>query len=69
MPLENNHNKDEKGVLLGKNLPLQYIFSSQDDERYTMQLESLDLVALWEGISGDGGAILPVLVLPKGQMM
>ena len=48
---------------------LQCIFSSQDDERYTMQLESLDLVALWEGISGDGGAILPVLVLPKGQMM
>ena len=49
-----------------KNLPLQYIFSSEDHERYVMQSDSLALVTLLEAMSADGAAIPPLIVLLKG---
>ena len=39
MPLENIYNEDEKGIQLGggrKNLPLQYIFSKEDHDKYVV---------------------------------
>ncbi len=51
-----------------KNLPIQYIFSSEDHQRYTLQLDSLVLVMLLEAISADGAAVPPLFVLPKGQV-
>ena len=71
IPPENIYNQDEKGIQLGggrKNLPLQYIFSSEDCERYATQSDLLVLVTLLEAISADGAAVPPLFVLPKGQV-
>ena len=47
-----------------KNLPLQYIFSKEDHDKYVMRLDSLILVMLLEAASVDGVAIPPLFVLP-----
>ena len=69
IPPENIYNEDEKGIQLGggrKNLPLQYIFSKEDHDKYIVQLDSLILVMLLEAISVDGVAVPPLFVLLGG---
>ena len=71
IPPENIYNEDEKGIQLGggrKNLPLQYIFSSKDRQRYVTWSDSLILVTLLEVVSADGATIPCMFVLPKGQV-
>ena len=51
-----------------KNLPLQYIFSSNDHARYVAQSDFLVLVTLLEVISADEVTVPPLFVLPKGQI-
>ena len=70
IPPENIYNEDEKGIQLGgggrNNLPLQYIFSSKDCERYATWSDSLVLVTLLEAISADAAVMVcpPVLHVP-----
>ena len=71
IPLENIYNEDEKGIQLGggrKNIPLQYIFSKEDRDKYVVQLDSLILVMLLEAISADGVAVPPLFVLLGGKV-
>ena len=51
-----------------KNLPLQYIFSKEDHDKYVMQSDSLILVMLLEAVSADGVAVPPLFVLPGGKV-
>ena len=56
IPPENIYIEDEKGIQLGggrKNLPLQYIFSKEDCDKYVVQLDSLILVMLLEAVLVD----------------
>ena len=60
IPLENIYNEDEKGIQLGggrKNLPLQYIFSKEDCDKYIVWSDSLILVMLLEAVLADGVTI------------
>ena len=70
IPPENIYNEDEKGIQLGggrKNLPLRYIFSRKDRDKYVVRSDSLVLVMLLEAISVDGVAVPPLFVLPCGH--
>ena len=69
--LENIYNEDEKGIQLGggrKNLPLQYIFSKEDHDKYVMRSDSLLLVMLLEAVLEDRVAIPPLFVLLGGKV-
>ena len=71
IPPENIYNEDEKGIQLGggrKNLPLQYIFSKEDRDKYVVRSDSLILVTLLEAVSADGVAVPPLFVLPGGKV-